>query len=381
MKYFFLLITLVFLSCKEETKKTPDFVEKIIPSTDILYAKGFSVEKQPSGVTIIKITSPWPNAEAVFTYALIPKEKAASMTLNRDEYDAIVTVPITNVVVTSTTHIPVLEALGVEHTLVGFPDTKYISSQKTRKLISEGKVKELGQNETINTELLLALQPNLVVGFSIHNENKMYETIQRANIPVVYNGDWTEETPLGKAEWIKFFAPFYGLEKKADAIFQDITNNYLAAKELATKATNKPTVLSGAIYNDVWYLPGGKSWASKFIEDANASYIFKDTDDAGSLSLSWESVLDKGKKADYWISPSQFTSYKDMTANSLHYQQFDAFKHKKVYSFANTTGETGGLLYYELAPNRPDLVLKDLIHIFHPELIPEYTPTFFKPID
>ncbi|MFW2377172.1 MAG: ABC transporter substrate-binding protein, partial [Cellulophaga baltica] len=297
------------------------------------------------------------------------------------EYDAIVTVPITNVVVTSTTHIPVLEALGVEHTLVGFPDTKYISSQKTRKLISEGKVKELGQNETINTELLLALQPNLVVGFSIHNENKMYETIQRANIPVVYNGDWTEETPLGKAEWIKFFAPFYGLEKKADAIFQDITNNYLAAKELATKATNKPTVLSGAIYNDVWYLPGGKSWASKFIEDANASYIFKDTDDAGSLSLSWESVLDKGKKADYWISPSQFTSYKDMTANSLHYQQFDSFKHKKVYSFANTTGETGGLLYYELAPNRPDLVLKDLIHIFHPELIPEYTPTFFKPID
>lgn len=384
MKYRILLALLfLFLSCKEGKKQAQENTP--IPKTEtvssaIKYAKGFSIKKQASGVTIITITSPWPNSETAFKYALIPKEKAAFTTLNKDEYDAIITTPVEKIIVTSTTHIPVLEALGVEETLIGFPGTKYVSSEKTRTLINTGKIKEIGQNEKINTEMVLELNPNLVVGFSIDSQNKTYETIQRSNIPVAYNGDWTEESPLGKAEWIKFFAALYGKEKEADAIFSEIEANYGAAKEIAKKATTRPTVISGAIYNDVWYLPGGKSWAAKFINDANATYVYTDSDETGSLSLSWESVLEKGGAAEYWISPAQFTSYENMKENSLHYQQFKAFKDQKIFSFAGTVGETGGLLYYELAPNRPDLVLKDLIHIFHPELLPNYKPFFFKPL-
>lgn len=381
MKYFFLLLLIISFSCKQEKKQGETTAENATITTDITYAKGFSIEKLASGVTIIKLTSPWPNAKTVFTYALVPKEKAAYITLNKDEYDAIVTVPVEKIVVTSTTHIPVLEALNVEHTLIGFPDTKYISSSKTRALIAKGQVKELGNNESINTEMLLELHPDLVVGFSIDSQNKTYETIQRSNIPVVYNGDWTEETPLGKAEWIKFFAPFFDVEQKADSIFTEIETSYNNAKILAQQAKISPTVLSGALYKDVWYLPGGNSWAAQFTKDANANYIYSDTNETGSLSLSWESVLEKGKTAEFWISPSQFTTYADMAENSLHYKQFDAFKNKKIYTFAGTIGETGGLLYYELAPNRPDLVLKDLIHILHPELITDYKPFFFKPLE
>tara|TARA_R110002051_G_scaffold110897_1_gene183566 strand:- start:6045 stop:7187 length:1143 start_codon:yes stop_codon:yes gene_type:complete len=379
MKHFQILffIFLIF-SCKHEKSKKD--IATPIKQNKISYAKGFTIDKQESGITIINITSPWPNAKTAFTYALIPKDKAAIITVNKDDYDAIISVPIETVVVTSTTHIPVLEALNVEHNLVGFPDTKYISSSKTRALINSGQVKELGNNESINTEMLLALQPDLVIGFSIDNQNKTYETIQRSNIPVVYNGDWTEETPLGKAEWIKFFAPFFGLEEKADLIFSEIETAYTSAKELAKKATNSPTVLSGAIYKDVWYLPGGNSWAAQFLKDANATYIYEDVKETGSLSLSWESVLEKGKTADFWISPSQFTNYSDMAESSTHYTQFNAFKNKKIFTFASTTGETGGLLYYELAPNRPDLVLKDLIQILHPELLPTYKSVFFKPL-
>ena len=120
-----------FLSCKEskkETLQTPQISNKILA-----HAKGFTLEKTSNGLTIIKITSPWPGAESAFTYALIPKNKLAAITLNKDEYDAIVAVPVERIVVTSTTHIPALEALGVEDKLVGFPDTKYISSEKTRK--------------------------------------------------------------------------------------------------------------------------------------------------------------------------------------------------------------------------------------------------------
>ncbi len=350
-------------------------------TNSIKYAKGFTIEKSDSGITILKITSPWPNAKSSFTYALVPKAILSTLSLDEDIYDAIVTVPVERLVVTSTTHIPALEALGVAEKLIAFPDTQYISSEKTRKRIASGAIKELGNNESLNAEMVIELHPDLVVGFSISSQNKTYKTIQRSNIPVVYNGDWTEETPLGKAEWIKFFAPFFQKEKAADLIFETIEKSYVAAKSLAETADKKPSVISGALYKDVWYTPGGASWAAQFLKDANANYIWEATPETGSLSLSWEAVLEAGQHSDFWIGPAQFTSYSTLEEGSLHYKQFDAFQSKKVFTFAKTKGRTGGLWYYELAPLRPDIVLKDLIHILHPELLPDYQPYFFKPLD
>ncbi len=373
----FFSLLLFICGCKQQTKETSPFADSAT-RTVIKYANGFSIEKQASGLVVLKIVSPWPNVEASFSYALVPKEKQAIITLNKNDFDAIISVPIENLVVTSTTHIPALEALGVLDRLIGFPDTDYISSKAARARIAAGKIMELGVNESLNTEAVLALQPDLVVGFAVTGENSAYETLKRSNIPVVYNGDWVEETPLGKAEWIKFFAPFFNKEDQANAIFNEIEQSYLHAKKLAATAKTSPTVLSGALYKDVWYLPGGKSWAANFLEDANANYLWKDTRENGSLSLSWESVLDVAQKADYWVAPAQFTSYAEMETASPHYKQFEAFQNKKIYSFANTIGETGGTLYYELAPQRPDLVLKDLIHILHPKLLPGHEPFFFK---
>ncbi|WP_026813894.1 ABC transporter substrate-binding protein [Arenibacter certesii] len=378
-KIIYLLVVLTVLSCKREKKGT--IPSEVTTSINIEYAKGFTMEKLTNGITLINITSPWPNSEATFTYALVPKDILPSISLDRDAYQAIVPVPVENIVVTSTTHIPALDALGQTEKLIGFPDTKYISSEKTRKRIDAGHVEDLGQNEALNTEMVIALRPELVVGFGINNENKAYETIQRAGVPVVYNGEWTEETPLGKAEWIKFFAPFFQQEAKADSIFSTIANSYNRTKLLAQQAKARPTVLSGALYKDIWYLPGGKSWGAQFLEDANTDYLWKESQETGSLSLSLESVLEKGQDADFWISPSQFTSYDGMMDSNRHYSQFSPYKNKKIYTYASTKGATEGMLYFELAPNRPDLVLKDLIHIFHPELLPEHNSVFFKPLD
>ncbi|WP_238934857.1 ABC transporter substrate-binding protein [Aurantibacter crassamenti] len=381
MRNLLLLFALLLLSCKSENKKSEQSIE--LPKVEqiaVKYANGFSIEKS-GDITILSISSPWPNSESAFTYALIPKAKMAAMTLNVDAYDAIIGTPVDNIVVTSTTHIPALEALGVLDKLRGFPDTQYISSVKTRKLIADGKIKELGSNHSLNTEMVIELKPEVVIGFSISSENKAYETLSHAKILVVYNGDWTEQTPLGKAEWIKFFAPFFELDDKANSLFNEIESSYLAVKELAKKAKTKPTVLSGALYKDVWYLPGGGSWAAQFIEDANADYLYKETTETGSLSLGIEAILTKAKNAEFWISPSQFTAYNEMEKAGRHYSQFDAFQSKNLYTFAKTKGETDGLLYFELAPNRPDLVLKDLVHIFHPDLLPNHNPFFFKPLD
>jgi len=379
-KILFTLFLFFFIACKTEKKEILS-TDGIAKTSGINYAKGFTIEKSDSGLTTIKISSPWLGAKSAFIYALVPKDKMASMTLNKDVYDAIVGVPVEKLVVTSTTHIPSLEALGVVERLVGFPNTNLISSEDTRKRIDEGAIKELGNNESLNTEIIIGINPEMVVGFGINNQNKVYETLKRSNIPVVYNGDWTEESPLGKAEWIKFFAPFFQMEHKADSIFKSIETSYNNAKTVAKKATKKPTVLTGGLYKDVWHVAGGKSWMAQFLKDAKADYLWATTNETGGLAVSLESILETSEKADYWLNPSMLTSYQEMEKANRHYTQFAAFDNKNVYSNTIAKGATGGLLFYELAPNRPDLVLKDLIHIFHPELLPDHQLFFFKPLE
>ncbi len=365
---FFLLIT----SCKEVQKPTSNIAETE-KAIQITYAKGFEIQSF-NEYKVITLKNVWPGSEREFKYALI--EKGATLP-SSETFDAIIEIPVKKIVVTSTTHIPSLEMLGVEESLVGFPNLDYISSIKTRKRIAEDAIVELGKNEDINTEVLINLSPDLVVGFAVDGVNKTLSIIKKTGIPIVYNGDWTETSPLGKAEWIKFFGVFFKKEKEADSIFSEIMTQYLIAKEKALKATNRPTVLSGAMYKDVWHLPQGNSWAAQFIADANGEYLWKESEGTGSLSLNLENVLEKGVNADYWIGPGYFSSLVQLKDTHNVYIQFDAFKNDNVYNFTNKKGETGGLLYFELAPNRPDIVLKDIIKILHPELLPEHELFFF----
>ncbi len=375
-----LFIFCSFLNCKEN-KSTPTKLPSVDTDTlSISYAKGFSVINFQD-YSVLEISNPWPKAEKTYRYALIPKEKAAIFTLNADEFDGMLLTPIETIVVTSTTHIPALELLGVEETLVGFPGTDYISSEKTRILIDNKSVRELGKNEGINTEVLLEVNPNVVVGFGIDGNNKTFETIKKSGIPVIYNGDWVESSPLAKAEWIKFFGALYNKEKEADSIFNHIESDYLEAKKLAVTVKKKPTVLSGAMEKDVWYLPNGSSPEAQLLHDANVNYLWSDTKTSGSLALSFEAVFEKAKDADIWISPSYYSSLEALSKANEHYTRFDAFKNKNVYSFVNTKGTAGGVIYYELGTARPDLVLKDLVKICHPELLNDYEPYFFKRLD
>lgn len=371
-KYSLFLFLIFAVSCKQITKNKT--VAKSETKNSVQYAKGLEIYKY-EGYTVVKVSNPWPEAKKGFTYILHKKDVAVPDSLKNY---AQIQVPIKSIVVTSTTHIPSLEMLGVESTLLGFPNTDYVSSEKTRALIDAKKVKEIGTNQSLNTEVLIDLAPDVIVGFSIDNNNKAYSNLEKNGQKIIYNGDWTEQTPLGKAEWIKFFGALYGMDEQADAKFNTIEKDYNDALALAKKTTTKPTVFSGAIYQEQWYLPGGKSWASLFIKDANATYLWADTPETGSLSLSFETVLEKAENADFWIGPAQFTTLKEMTDDNPNYKFFKTYKNKNVYSFSSKKGKTGGILYYELAPNRPDLILKDLIKIMHPEVLPDYELFFFE---
>ncbi len=366
------------MACKED-KTAGQLPKAVSKQMENKYAEGFKVTSHETH-NILTVSNPWPKAEKSYRYALIPKSEAPKITLNKDEFDGLIITPVQKIVVTSTTHIPALELLGVEQTLVGFPGTDYISSEKTRTRIDNGDIREIGKNEGINTEVLLELRPDVVVAFGVDGTNKSMEIIEKSGIPVIYNGDWVEKSPLAKAEWIKFFGTLYNKEKEAEAIFKQIESDYLEAKQLASEAESQPTVLCGAMYKDVWYLPNGTSPEAQFLKDANTNYLWSDTKESGSLALSFEAVFEKAKNAELWLSPSYYSSYEDLKDSNDHYTEFDAFQNKSIYTFSNTTGKTGGVLYYELGTSRPDLVLKDMIKICHPELLTDYEPTFFKPL-
>ncbi len=381
----FLVLSISLNTCKKEIPQSTTIEETTILTplqTEIKYANGFSITHHKD-YTLLEITQPFPGAKETYSYILLNESKETfdvhSTTYNVDTNN-IINVPLQSIIVTSTTHIPSLEILGVSETLVGFPGLDYISSPLSRKRIENNQIKELGQNESLNTELTIHLEPDAVITFGVEGENKTLNILNKAKIPVIYNGDWVEKHPLGKAEWIKFFGALYGKEKEADSIFNHIEKQYLDTKKLVQDISKKPTILSGVMFKDIWYLPKGDSWQATIIEDAGGNYLWSQTEGTGSIALSIESVLDKAQNADFWIAPSQYTSYTKLISDNKVYGEFDAFKNQKIYTFAKAKGATGGLLYYELAPNRPDLVLKDLIHILHPDVLTEKT-TFFTPLD
>lgn len=369
-KLIFILPFFVLFGCKKQESESEVKLETA--KNSIEYASGLSIVKQ-EGYSVVTVSDPWPNANTKFTYVL--KEKDAKVPDSLQKYTTI-KVPLESIVVTSTTNIPFLEMLEVENKLVGFPHTDYVSSEKTRALIDKGAVKNVGQNEKLNIEQLIDIAPELIVTFGVDNNNQMLDNLKKSGLNVFIQADWMEQSPLGKAEWIKLYGALFGKEDKAKELFDKIVTSYNQAKKLVADKPATSTVLYGSMYEDVWYVAKGNSWVAQFMKDAQANYLWADLKGTGSEGLSFEKVLVKAKNANFWIASGSFKTLEEFGKINPHYTQFDAFTSKNVYTFEGKFGATGGTVYYELAPSRPDLVLKDYIKIFHPELLPSYEFTF-----
>lgn len=340
----------------------------------IQYAKGFKVSKVGSS-KLVEVTYPHKGATSGYKYLLVKKGTAVP----KHEADVkVIMIPIERIVCTSTTHIPLLDYLNISDKLVGFPTTDYISSEKTRKLVDAGKVEELGAEKGMNLEKLAVLKPEAVMSYTMTADLGQLKKVQELGIPVLLNAEYLEEHPLGRAEWIKFMALFFEKEKEADAVFSMIEKNYLDTKKLVSKVTKRPTVLSGVIYGDAWFMPGGQNYAAKLINDAGADYLWKADSTKGFLQLSFESVFEKAYAADLWIGVASFNTLEEIKNADQRYAKFNPFQIKQVYTYNARQGAKGGSEFLELGYLRPDIILNDLVKIVHPELLPEYQLYFHK---
>ena len=371
---FFFPLLATFSSCKNGSES--DENKENILSTDyqIKHAKGFEIQYFSDFKKLI-IKSPFPDSKQDFVYVLSKKENG------RSRESESLQIPLEKIVATSTTHVPMLEILGAADVLVGFPNAEYITSPQTRERMNQGKLIDIGKDMGLNTEMVIALQPEAVIGFALDDSDKAYSTLRKNNIPIIFNGDWLEETPLGRAEWIKFFGALLDRDREADSIFNRIEKDYLEACEIAREAMESPTIMSGILFKDQWNLPAGESFTARLYEDANTNYLWKDSEGQGSLVLNFESVLDKARNADFWIGSGIYTRRKDLIGANGHYAEFEAYGKNRIYTFSKRKGEGGGIVYFELGPLQPDIVLKDLIKVTHPDLLPGYEPFFLEPLD
>ncbi len=370
-----LLVTLLPSCDSTPRHQAPDQDQTRYP-LKLKYAKRFQV--WTTGNTIeIKVNSGMQSGDTV-TYKLISVGESIPSLGGSDQ---IIETPIKDLVVTSTSHIPFLNLLGVSEKLVGFPNTDYISSPLIRERIDRGLVKNVGDASGLNFESLITLAPALVITYLSGVDRGELQELTQSGIPYVLNFDFMEESPLGRAEWIKFMGLLLGKFELADSVFNEIEKEYLMLKSTADQLSSKPTVFSGILYGDTWFAPGANSFAASLIQDAGGIYTWSDRKVSGSVELSLEAVIDRNIETDFWIGTADYASKTVLAKTDSRYAKFKAFKTDQIYNVNGRVGATGGLEYYELAGARPDIVLRDLIKIFHPDLLPRYELYFYRKLD
>jgi iron complex transport system substrate-binding protein len=258
--------------------------------------------------------------------------------------------------------------LGKMDAIVAVDNMDYVINKSLRNKHSATPLKELAKGPQIDLEQTVALQPDIVFTYGMGHGEELTDKLLSTKIPIAVSVDHLEETPLARAEWIRFFAAFVDKEKEADSIFAQVKNNYLRLTGSVATAKEKPSVFSEVKFGDVWYMPGGKSYVAQLLSDAGANYLWSADERSGSLPLSFEQVYARAVNAEYWINLSMVNSKRELLGHDARYSQFKAFRSGNLYNNNLVTNEKGYSIYWETGMYHPDRILSDLIRIFHPEM-------------
>lgn len=367
-----LLILLGFafwmVACTPSGKQTSS--KEALSSDSIQYAQGFTVQRFDT-YTMVEVRDPWDSTRLLQRYLLVDRTKSVPGGLLKG---TIVKVPVKDIVIYTSVHAAIIDQLHETDKVIGVCEPRYMDTPAIQEGIQAGRIADLGEATSPNIEKMIEIGAELVIASPFQNSS--YGPVEKIGIPIIEGADYMEAFPLGRTEWIRFYGLLFGKEEMADSIFKETEQAYLSLKDLTANIDNRPTVLSEKKFGSSWYVPSGDSYMAHLIEDAGADYMFKDLPGAGSTPLAFETVFDKAIHADIWLvkyNQSSEMTYNDLRSEYTPYENFDAFKKKRIY-----TCNTGAVPYYEEFPIHPEYLLKDLIWIFHPELVFGYSPRYFR---
>ncbi len=365
LKYLSLAIFLVALSCSGPTERKVDHFLGLKKDTSIKYAKRFSISRNKD-FTLIYLFGNKENFDTTATYFIYTD---SSLINNVPENITLIKKPCKTIAALSSIYATLFYEMGLLNDIVAIDNLDYVNNKDIIDRVNSKQIKELSKGTEPDLEKTIALNPDIIFTFGMGDPKKDVNTkLSQTKIPVAISLDHKEETPLARAEWIKFFAAFVDKENLADSIFKTVEKNYTQLTAIAQKAETKPSVFNDIKYSDVWYMPGGRSYMAQLLNDAHADYLWKEDMQFGSIPLSFEQVYTKAKKAQFWINVSNLKTKKDLLSFDSRYAEFEAFKNDKVFNNTKFTNSRGYSTYWETGMIYPDRILSDLILIFHPEL-------------
>jgi len=369
---------LVFLLCLVQACYSPGN-EQVVgkdAGSGTTDARGFRIETFP-GFTILGVQDPWQGSSGNrLEYVL-----ASDLSLIPDSLMHLpaVQTPVSRVICMSTTHVAMIEALGRTQSIVGISGPHYISNSLIRERVDAGEDLDVGADQSLNYERIVSLKPDLVMAYGITAEvSGMVKRLKDLGITVILNGDYLENEPLGKTEWLRFIAAFYEMGKEADSVFAGIQEEYENYCLLTRDLNDRPGVMTGLPWKDSWYVPGGNSFAAAFIRDAGGEYIWSDVVSREASPVDLESVFARGAVADFWINSGSARSLEDIRATEARLVGFKPFRERTVYNNTARLNETGGNDFWETGVMEPHLILEDLIRIFHPGLLPGHELRYYE---
>ncbi len=286
-------------------------------------------------------------------------------------------VPFKKIILLNASMAGYIGELHAEDLLIGISSPEYIYSERIQSLLKQGKIQNVGSDQKYDIEKIISLKPDVIFTNHIASFDNTYQLLENNGIRVVFLDEYMEQKPLQKTAYLKLFGKLLGKDREAERMYENVEKNYADLKQLALKAKEKPMVLANEMYGDVWYLPGGKTSTANFISDANADYILKNNTEEKAVTMSFEEVFAKSGTVQYWINAGNHTSRKEMLSMNPFYRKLNVFNKGKIYVI---TGKERGQAndFFESGVVRSDLVLKDYIKIFHPELLPGYQLTYMK---
>lgn len=361
-----ILSAVLMVSCGgNKSAKIEDFSQSLyVPE----YASGFDIKGADGRKsTLISVSNPWQGADGVTTQLFIARDgetapEGFTGQVLQGDADRVITM--------SSTHIAMLDAVGAVGRVVGVSGIDYISNPDIQA--RRGRVGDVGYEGNINYELLLSLDPDLVLLYGVNGASLMEGKLIELGIPYMYVGDYLEESPLGKAEWMVVLSEIIGKRETGEKVFADIPVRYNALRQkVADTVLDAPSVMFNTPYGDSWFMPSAESYVARLVADAGGSYIYQKNTGNASMPVDLEEAYLLVSQADMWLNVGMANSLDDLKASCPKFTDTRCFRNGDVYNNNLRTNTSGGNDYYESAIVNPDILLRDLVKIFHPELVAE----------
>lgn len=314
------------------------------------------------GYSVASISDPWNKGRKLHEYVLVPRDAEVP---NHLPEATIVRTPVSKALIYTAVHSALAIELGAGEQIGGVCDFQYIHSPYIIDGVREGSIKDCGDAMSPDLERIIDLEPDALLLSPFENSGG-YGRVEELGVPLVECADYMETSPLGRAEWMKFYGRLFGVGAEADRLFTEVERNYMFMKTKAADAEEQPSVIADMKLGSVWYVPGGQSTQGKLWADAHAAYPYAEDTHSGSLALSFEAVFDKAGESDIWViryNQSSPLTYRQLATDYHGNAEMKAYKQRNVYGC-----NTAYTPFYEETPFHPDRLLSDFIQICHPEI-------------